>query len=443
MTENNTKNTLSAPTSRLSRKSFRQTLALSVGACLALSLSLASPGAAQAPRQDIAEGVVATVNDKLISSYDLRQRMLLLIVTSGVQVTQENYAAFQQQALRALIDEHLELQEMERWEVNISDAEIDDEINRMAAQSGLTGEQLLAELQRVGVNPQTLRTQIKAEIGWGGLVSGRFRSKARVGKEQVDSYMEKLTEDSQKPQYLVAEIYIDPTVAGGTKEAEAGANQLFEQIVQGVAPFQAVARQFSNAPSAANGGDAGWIVSGTFDPKIEAVLATMTEGQMTRPIVTDDGVYIYYLREKTAGNSDTKVRLKQAAVPLEAQATDRNIETAQKALASFREKYPSCDALGDEKGSGQVMVQDLGEVQISELKPEYAGALKPLKAGQTTEPMRNPMNMNVVYVCDKTMAGANAPTRDQIEQRLTEERVAMLGRRYLRDIRTTATIETR
>lgn len=216
----------------------------------------AAPQAApQPPRQALREGIIAVVNDELISSYDLRQRMLLLIVTSGVQVTEQNYEAFQQQALRSLIDERLELQEAKRWELTIEDEEITEEITRMAAQSNMSYDQLIAELQRAGVDPETLRNQIRAETGWQRLVGGRFNAKARVGKDQVDSYMAKITADSQKPQYLVAEIFIDPNLAGGLAEAQNGAQQLFQQIASGAAPFQSVARQFSNAPSAANGGD--------------------------------------------------------------------------------------------------------------------------------------------------------------------------------------------
>ncbi|MFT4090713.1 MAG: peptidylprolyl isomerase [Asticcacaulis sp.] len=415
-------------------------------AALIVSCSLGMPAAIaqQSPvatQPVIGEGIIATVNDRLISSYDLRQRMLLLIVTSGVQVTQQNYQSFQQQALRNLIDERLELQEMERWELEVSDAEIDEEIARMAAQSGLTSPQLLEELQRVGVEPQTLRSQIKAEVGWNYLVNGRFRSKARVSKEQVDLFMARLTEKSQKPQYLVAEIYLDPTLLdGGMAEAEAGANQLFDQIVQGAAPFMSVARQFSHAPSAAEGGDAGWLVSGTIDPKIETTLQNMTPGQLTRPIVTEDGVYIYYLREKSEGNADTKVRLRQAAITLPADADESAVQAAQRALTTYKSRNTSCDKL---ENSGQIRISDLGETPLSELRDDYANTLRPLKAGQITDPIRNNLNMNILYVCDKTLAGDNAPTRAQIEDKLMADKVAMLGRRYLRDIRSGATIEVR
>jgi peptidyl-prolyl cis-trans isomerase SurA len=401
-----------------------------------------APAPQAKPPEGFGEGVVATVNDTLISSYDLRQRMLLLIVTSGVQVTEQNYQGFQQQALRALIDEHLQQAEMKRFELEVKDDEIDEEIGNMAQQSNLSAQALLNELKRMGVDPQTLRTQIRSEIGWNQLVNGRFRSKARIGKDQVDSYMEKLTEQSQKPQYLVAEIYIDPAVAGGPEGALAGANQLFDQITKGVAPFQSVARQFSNAPSAANGGDAGWLVSGTIDPKIESVLKIMAKGQLTKPIVTDDGVYIYYLRERSEGNADSLVHLRQASITLGGETSQTRIETLKKTLAEFRSKTPNCNELKGDR-SGQIQINDLGETPISDLKTEYAEALRPLKVGQSTPPMANALNVNILYVCDKALVGEDAPSRDMIERRLMQDKVAMLGRRYLRDIRVAATIENR
>jgi len=74
------------------------------------------PVAAKPAPNPLSEGVVAVVNDQIISTYDLRQRMRLLIVTSGEQPTPEALQQIQQEALRSLIDEHLEVQEIQREE---------------------------------------------------------------------------------------------------------------------------------------------------------------------------------------------------------------------------------------------------------------------------------------------------------------------------------------
>jgi peptidyl-prolyl cis-trans isomerase SurA len=394
----------------------------------------------QAPRPKLGEAIIATVNDDIVSSYDLRQRLLLLIVTSGVQVTEESYPTYEQQALRDLIDQHLQLQEMNRFEVKVDDSEINEEIDRMASQSNMSAPQLLAALKSSGIDPNTLKNQVKAEIGWNMLVNGRFRSRAKVGHEQVDAVMEKLTLDSQKPQYEVALIYLDPNSNGGLEQARAGAQQLYTQIAKGVAPFQAVARQFSNAPSAANGGEEGWMVSGAMDPKVEDILRGLEKGQMTAPILSDDGVYIYYLRDKTNGNADSAVTLKQAAIRLPADASEQRVAEAQKALTNYRSRAKGCSTLTSNAGN-DITVSDLGETDLSALQPAYEQALKPLKEGESTAPLRNSVNMNVLFVCEKRIAGENAPTKDSIESRMVQQRVAMLGRRYLRDVRTSATIE--
>jgi peptidyl-prolyl cis-trans isomerase SurA len=391
----------------------------------------------QAPQlPQLGEGVLVSVNSDMITSYDLKQRMLLLIVTSGVQVTQDNYAAFQQQALNSLIDEKLEMQEMDHWKLKVTDKEVDDELNRMAGQSNMTKDQLLAELKRVGVEADTLRQQIRAGIGWQELVGGRYHSNAAVGSAQVDAMMDKVIADGQKPQYLVSEIFIDPAVAGSMQAAQQGAQQLYDQLQKKVAPFQAVARQFSNAPSAGNGGDEGWLVSGNIDPAIEAALNQLQPGQMSPPVMTKDGAYILLLRRKTDGNADMLFHLKEAAAPL----SDGG---AAAALTSFNDKVKTCDAFDDQNGKSASGLQltDLGEVQLSTLTPEYFDALHPLKEGEVTAPLKNSQNTNILYVCSRQLAGDNALSRSQLEDNLVNQRLAMLGKRYLRELRAAATIE--
>jgi peptidyl-prolyl cis-trans isomerase SurA len=424
----------------LSGSAFAQNATPDTGDAALASAPALGPDS-QAPQLPaLGEGILMSVNKDMVTSYDLKQRMLLLMVTSGVQVTQENYASFQQQAVSSLVEERLQKQEMEHWKVKVEDKEIDEEIERMGRQSGMNGTQLLAELKKLGIEPQTLREQIKAQTGWSMLVGGRYRSNAAVGKAQVEATMDKVVADGQKPQYYVAEIFIDPAQAGSLAAAQAGAQQLYTQMQSKVAPFQAVARQFSHAPSAAQGGDAGWLVSGNIDPQVEAALSAAKPGDMLPPITTKDGVYIYLLRQKSDGNADMVFHIKQAAVPLTANASAADVSRAEATLNSIRTKARTCDAVDEIKTSG-VQVSNLGEAQLSMLKPTYADALRPLKANQTTPPMRNDQNMNVLFVCDRQLAGENAVTRDQIQSSLVNERISMLGKRYLRQIRAGATIE--
>ncbi len=276
------------------------------------------------PEFKLADGIVATVNDQIITGFDLRQRMLSVIAMSQVQPTEENLPAIQQQALQSLIEERLQAQEITKYDTLIvTDAEIDQEIAAMAQEAETTPANYMAFLQQGGIRPAAFREQLRTEIGWRQLVGGRFNSRSRVSRSQVEQAVRQLNEAAAKPQYLVGEIYLEAARVGGQQAALNGAEQLVQQMVQG-APFQAVARQFSAAPSAARGGDAGWIVQGTVQPALQSALDSLAVGQLSRPIPVEGGVYIIYMRDKRSGAATSLVSLKQAMVELpETQRTPR------------------------------------------------------------------------------------------------------------------------
>ena len=66
-----------------------------------------------------------------------------------------------------------------------------------------------------------------------------------------------------------------------------------------------------------------------------------------------------------------------------------------------------------------------------------------LEPGQTSEPIRTNVGLHILTVCSRGSGGAGAVTKEQIEGRLYGQQLSMIARRYMRDLRTAATIETR
>ena len=401
-------------------------------------------------KSDLGESVTAIVNDEVISTYDLRQRMLLLMVTSGVQPTQENIAEVEKEALRGLVDEHLEMQEIRHVEQKQKDLhleatpkEIDDEIHDMAQQNNVKASQLIATLKSAGVEPETLRQQIGAQSAWRHYMGGRFGSSIRIGDEQIAAAEARLMASSEKPQYLVSEIFIDSSRVGGQSQAMDGAQQLEAQIKQG-APFAAVARQFSARPTAANGGDAGWLISGNIQPGLEDVLSAMRPGQLSPPIPTSTGVYILQLRDKRSGAGAVLVNLKQAAVRMGADATPEQVAAAQTKLIGLKQEFAGCSELANQVSKVNGVVEgDLGETDQSELAPQFKEVVDTLKVGQIGGPVRTSAGLHLIALCGRRPSGAKTPTRDDLENRLYGEQLSMVARRFLRDLRNSATIESR
>jgi len=122
--------------------------------------------AAYTPMRPMSESVAAIVNDEIISTYDLAQRMRLLIATTGVQPTQDNLQEFQQQALLSLVDESLQIQELKRVQkdqkvsIIATDDEVQDELSSMAQQNNMKPDNFIAVLKSQGIarRPSTTRS---------------------------------------------------------------------------------------------------------------------------------------------------------------------------------------------------------------------------------------------------------------------------------------------
>lgn len=397
--------------------------------------------AAPAPQFRMADGIIATVNDRIITGYDLRQRMLVLMAMTQVQPTEENIGAIQQQALNDLIDQHLQAAELAKFEqLKISDQEVDQEIADMARQAGTTAANYLGFLEQGGISIPAFREQMRTEIGWRELVGGRFRDRARVSKSQVDQAMRQLTESATKPQYLVGEIYLEAARVGGMQEAMNGARQLVQQMIQG-APFMAVARQFSAAPSAARGGDAGWLVQGTVQPALQQVMDTLEVGQLSNPIPVDGGVYILYMRDKRSGASTSMVQMKQVMIELPENADEAQVAAATQRLEALRGQLTCDNILTRARSEQGLLGADLGESDVDDLLPQFQQVARSAEVGSVSTAVRTPLGVHLLAVCGRRLGGPEAPSPQQVEIRLQNQNYSMLGRRYLRDLRADALIE--
>jgi peptidyl-prolyl cis-trans isomerase SurA len=297
-------------------------------------------------------------------------------------------------------------------------------------------------LAQGGIRPEQMRQQLRTEIGWRQLVGGRFNTRARVSRAQVEQALRQLSEAASRPQYLIGEIYIEASRVGGQQAAINGAEQLVAQMVQG-APFQAVARQFSAAPSAARGGDAGWIVQGTVQPALQTALDTLQVGQLSRPIAVEGGVYIVYMRDKRSGAATSLVTLRQAMIELPETAGEAEVAAATARLTALQPQLTCDNLLQRTSSEAGLLGSDLGESDVANLAPQFQQVARSAEVGTVSSPVRTPLGLHLVAVCGRRVGGAEIPSYREVEGRLQNQNLAMLARRYIRDLRADALIEVK
>ena len=387
--------------------------------------------------QTAPHGIAAVVNSDIVTIHDLRQRVLFMMATTGAETDEASIQRLQRQALRNLVDEHLQMQEAEKYEQSISDEEVNESVGRLLSRNGADPNKLVSDLAAAGVGIDTLREQVRSEIAWQRIVNGLYGSRIRISDAQIDENLNQITANASKPNYHVAEIYIEATAdIGGMDGAMEGAAAMISQV-QGGAPFPLLAQQFSSAASSAKGGDVGWVREGELRPEIDAVIKKMSPGSVSTPIQVPGGVYVVALVDKRISESDTLYKLKQVTVEAES-------EVAKARLISLRSELTSCDTLDDDvKLLDDVTAADMGEIKSSDLTDEIVSALERTDVGGMSDPFERPDGATSIMVCKRQTTGSDIPTRDQIEDRLLDQQLAQASKRALRYLRREATLVVR
>jgi peptidyl-prolyl cis-trans isomerase SurA len=419
---------------------------VTIAGIMAIAISVsATPHVLLAQQRPLSEGVAAIVNDQPITRLDVRQRTQFLLATSGAtQITEELVQRASAAALNALIDERLQIQEAsQKFKVSMSDAEVDRILTNQARQNGATLQAFFADLRDIGVSAQSYREKTRAEVMWQRLVSGRFGSRVRVNRDQVRSALNRILANTNKPQLLISEIFLEDENAAASAQTLEGAKTLVQQLRAG-ASFPIVAQQFSFAPSASTGGDMGWITTGELRPEVIPVVDAMAAGTVSDPIVVRGGVMIVAVREKRAPSAPkSKLKLKEMSTRVAAGSAEPIWRRAEQSVRTSRDALRGgCDGVTRAAQRGGIEAVDLGEVEDKDLSEPFKTQALALSRTQASPVFRSDTGVHVLVLCDKETTGDDVPTAAQLEDRLYEQELSLIARRYLRDIRREAAIIT-
>lgn len=415
--------------------------ALPAAAAFAQSAPAASPAV---PATSETQGIAAIVNDLVISSYDLDQRVKLVLLSSGIPNTSENVARIRGQVLRSLVDEYLKAQEADRLNVSVSQEEVDEAFQRIAQRSNMTPEQITETLKEGGISRATLEQQIRVDMAWNRAMQQRFAPFVTVGENEINEVMRRLQEEAGEPRYLVSEILISFDNPGHADEISAGAQRLADQIRQG-APFEAVARQFSQSASAANGGDIGWVHASQLPEGVREVVTQMQPDMVSDPIRTLNGFYIVALRAMQTGTGADPMRdqyqLMQVLLPLTQDADAQAVSRRAREVNEFRNSISSCeDAEQQIKKYVSGVASPRQQAIAGQLDPRVRQAIAGVPVGKASEPIRSDRGVEMIVVCGHRAAEGEMPTREQIDNTLFEQQLSMMSRRHLRDLRRDAVV---
>ncbi len=405
------------------------------------------PAAAQAGAGATANRIVAVVNGEVVSRADVVSRARLFALNAGIAVAPETMARLTPQVTRLLIDERLRLQEVQRRRIPVTDRDVAEAVGELERRNGLPPGALRVQLERVGVQPRVLYDQVRTQIGWSRLLRLQLGPQAQPSEEEVADAIRNAKARVGEPEFLVSEIFIPTDDPRNERETQAFVEEVIGQLRRGTA-FPVAATQFSQAQSALQGGDLGWVSKDQLDPDVSAVVQRMPPGAISNPIKVAGGWQIVTLRQRRESGRDiaTLLSVRQAvfafSTPLDPDAPTQQqremVERAQRLSESAR----SCEAVASANRSDRPA--DPGPIRLETVSPPPLRALLAgLAPGKASQPIITPDGVLVMMVCSRETRNLAELTPEEARAQIVRDRVENLSRQLQRDLRRRAQIDYR
>lgn len=286
---------------------------------LVFCLSLITYQPAQAAMQEIA----AVVNADAISMRDLNKRIRLVMVSSGLPNNKEIRQRLTPQVLSGLVNEALMLQEAADAGITIPEEDVDRGFAAIAQQNKLAAAKFKNMLRKSGVDVETLRNQVRAQLAWKEFVQSKLRNRVVISERDIDDAYERISSKIGSTEYLTAEIFLPTDDAQSEAEAEKLVKRLRSEIRSGRASFFKLAQQFSKAAGSANGGDNGWLNETQMDPALLEAVQKIKKNQVSKPVKTLNGHHILFLRDTRQVSEKSLPSRDQIAYTLGSQRLDK------------------------------------------------------------------------------------------------------------------------
>ncbi len=245
--------------------------------------------------------IVLYVTGQPITAYDIDQRSRLIGLGGKPKSRQE--------VINELIDDKVKILTAKRFNFEMSQADVDNAFASIARNAGATTEQFSKMLESRGVNPNTLKARLKADLTWNQVVRGKFGQQLTPSEKDIfEAEMKSGDQKEAGVEYTLHPItFVVPrgsssgTIEARRREAEA-LRQRFQSCATGLPFARALREVVVRAPIRRNSAD--------LSPALREVLAKVDVGRVTPPEITEGGVEVFALCDKKETNSDSPSKRK-------------------------------------------------------------------------------------------------------------------------------------
>ena len=358
-----------------------------------------------------------------------------------------------EQVLEQLIIESIQLQMAAHAGVRVKEAQLNEFFLRLAAERGLSPEQLIAQFNAQGQSLAMVLGDLRRDLTLQQVQQDRVGSRIYISDAEIDTFLNSAEGQFwRQPSLNLRHIQInlandaDPaTVAATTKRA----GLVAEKLAAG-ADFAALAVQYSDGPTALDGGGLGWRRAVEFPESLAAALKNARPGTVTAPVRGAGGLHIFKVeavrggdQAELVGQSKTRhILIKPSEIRSNAEAREmidalRTRIVAGESFAELASEYS--DDLGSKLKGGE-----LGWVFPGQMVPAFEAAMNATAVGSLSAPVETPFGWHILRVDERREQDMSADIlRNQARSVLRSQRYPEELDLWMREIRDDAFVSLR
>jgi peptidyl-prolyl cis-trans isomerase SurA len=378
--------------------------------------------------------VLVVVNDEAITQWDLNeQRRVILSQLKASNITPPTGDVLDKQVLERLIVERSLLQYAKDNGIRVDDTTVERTILRVAEENKLKPDEFRKLLEREGIAYATYREDIRRQVLVQRVREREVDSKVAVSDAEVDNYLATVAAQSGEDEYQLSHVYVTvpeqatPDVVAARR---ARAETALAQIKSGK-DFAEVAAAYSDAPDASSGGNLGWRTPARLPSVFSEVVRTMKPGDVSAILRSAGGFHIVKLAEVRSRNQPTVVdqtharhiliKVNETTSEAEAKAKIDRLKDRIAGGAKFEDV-----ARVNSEDTSSARGGDLGWLSPGDTVPDFDHAMSALAINEVSEPVRTPFGWHLIQVLERrkqdvTQERRREQARTALRQRKSDE----------------------
>lgn len=248
--------------------------------------------------------VVARVNNQIISMIDLREanqalRNELSQQFSGPELEQR-YAEESKDTLRNLVDMALMVHYGNDRGYSV-ESDVIRQLDRMRQENNFeTMEDLERAMLAQGTSMEDVKQRFRDQMMYQLVIRQDVSRSVFFTEEEMQGWYDEHKDELAQPEQVRLREILISTAIRSQEQAADRTREVLVKIRKGES-FADLAREYSEAPTAANGGELGQFEPGQLSQQVQDLIVNLLEGGVADPQLTPEGYLILQLAEKTAG----------------------------------------------------------------------------------------------------------------------------------------------